>query len=155
MSMPKVYFCSNLLEGLSPSICGETDPENFHPGRYSRCKKCRNISNRDSYKRAKEKTTTEQIEERIEDLKEGKKIQALIVANIEERPLKEEGITITDSFYFIKNNIKNNYDILYTLIKELQDKNKKSDSEITYLKNENEKLKRKIDEIENFLGKDD
>lgn len=37
--MPKAYLCRQFRDG---NMCGETDPAQFSPGRYSACKYCRN-----------------------------------------------------------------------------------------------------------------
>lgn len=44
MSKPKVYFYTKTKDFIT---CGEANPENFAPGRYSTCKACRNKYVRD------------------------------------------------------------------------------------------------------------
>lgn len=38
--MPKTYYCNNIIDSIE---CGETDPEKFSPGRYNKCRSCRNL----------------------------------------------------------------------------------------------------------------
>lgn len=42
----KEYYCSKYVKG---KICGEDNPENFIPGRYSTCKNCRKKSSSEIY----------------------------------------------------------------------------------------------------------
>jgi hypothetical protein len=42
--MPKDFLCNKIIDGV---VCNENNPENFEPGRYSTCKKCRVRINRE------------------------------------------------------------------------------------------------------------
>lgn len=54
--MPKTYYCDKVRD---LKICGENNPQNFNPGRYSTCKNCRNAYVRELNKINKNKEKVE------------------------------------------------------------------------------------------------
>jgi hypothetical protein len=136
--MSKKYSCQ-VLVGLE--ICGEDDPEKFIPGRYNKCRKCRNLEVKKYQQRLKEQTVRENMEERIEELKDGKKIQLLVESIIRGKTFNEENLTIPEDLMFIKDKInlvsKNSYD----LFTNAEEKIKKMGYEI-------KSMKEKLDTVE-------
>ena len=49
--MTKEYYCNNIIDSKE---CGETEPEKFTLGRYTKCRKCRNEAVRKHYQKTKE-----------------------------------------------------------------------------------------------------
>lgn len=146
--MPKSYFCENVI-GFD--VCGEDNPENFSEGRYSRCKRCRNMDVRNRVKAKKELTKDEELERKIDELKDGRKIQLLIENIILDRPLMQDGMTISDAIHNITSSIssyrqKDNY-----LVNELTKKVNKLEQDNFYLAKNNESLKNQINQIKSFL----
>jgi len=146
--MPKEYFCENVI-GLD--MCGEKDPENFSRGRYNKCRKCRNIAVKEQQLRLKEKNNREIMEDKITEVKDGKKIQGLVESIIMGRGLMDDGLTIPEAFHFIQGKSKTVYDNLLVLIRNLQEDKEKLETENKYLKKDLEKLKKDNSKIKTFL----
>jgi hypothetical protein len=144
--MPKKYFCETVtgIDGLD--VCGETEPNNFSPGRYNKCRKCRNLEVRKYQQRLKEESERENMESRTEDIKDGKKILMLIESVIKGKALTEEGLTIPEDLVFIKNKMndisKGSYNFFI-----------QNDQEIKRLKDRNKFLEEKVEKMEAFLEK--
>jgi hypothetical protein len=136
--MPKKYFCENLID-LEP--CGEDDPENFSTGRYNRCRKCRNLDNKKYMQHLKELTVRENMEERTQDLKDGKKFQLLVEAIIKGKSFTDEGLTLPEDSIFTRNKINTVSNICF-------ENNQKMIKEIEKLKRENEYLREKTEKNE-------
>jgi hypothetical protein len=49
--MSKTYYCSNIIDSVE---CGENVPEKFSPGRYNKCRNCRNLLVKNHQKKLKE-----------------------------------------------------------------------------------------------------
>lgn len=148
--MPKKYFCENSID---LDICGEDNPENFIAGRYNRCRKCRNLDNKKHQQHLKEMSVRENMEERIEGLKDGKKIQLLVESIIRGQSFNEDCLTIPEDSHFIKDKIN-------TVSKKSFELFSKVDEKITKVISENSLLKEKIEhmekiESENILLKDE
>jgi FtsZ-binding cell division protein ZapB len=146
--MPKKYFCENLID---LNICGEEDPVNFSPGRYNRCRKCRNEDVKKYQQKLKDQSMRENIEERVEDLKDGKKIQLLIETIFLGKGLTDDGLTLPEELHSMKNRIKTVSDNLLGFIKELSDENKKLKLENQNIKENFEKIKKDNSKIKYFL----
>jgi hypothetical protein len=136
--MPKKYFCENLIE-LEP--CGEEDPDKFSPGRYNRCRKCRNLDNKKYMQHLKELTVREKMEERTQELKDGKKIQLLIEAIITGKSFNDEGTTIPEDSWFMKDKINLVSRTSHELFSKVDEENKKIKLKNTYIEEEIKKLK--------------
>jgi hypothetical protein len=136
--MSKKYFCENIID-LEP--CGEENPEKFSTGRYNRCRKCRNLDNKKHQQHLKELTVRENMEERIEELKDGKKIQLLVEAIVRGKAFTDEGLTLPEDSVFIRNKIN-------TVSNICCDHNQKMIKEMEKLKRENEYLREKTEKNE-------
>jgi hypothetical protein len=79
--MPKTYFCEKINTNLIK--CGETDPEKFTKGRYSKCKKCKN---EEIYKLRHEKKS-EEIKNYEKQLDPDSHFKWLILNFIENHPV--------------------------------------------------------------------
>jgi hypothetical protein len=146
--MPKEYHCTNLI-GLD--MCGETNPEQFSPGRYNKCRKCRNLAVKEHQVKLKEKSCREIMDDKINELKDGKKIQILVETIIMSRGLMDEGLTIPESFHYTQGKVKSIHDNILLLIRDLQTDKTKLENENNHLKKELEKLKKDNSKIKNFL----
>jgi hypothetical protein len=80
MSKPKVYYCTKTKDFLT---CGESDPANFIPGRYSTCKACRNKYVREHNKEKK----ASESEEKNKEIDPGSNIRYLIIDTIRYAPI--------------------------------------------------------------------
>jgi hypothetical protein len=148
--MTKKYFCEKMVD-LGP--CGEANPEKFAPGRYSKCKKCRNLELKQYQQQLKEMSLRENMEERTEELKDGKKIQLLVESIIRGKSFNEDCLTIPEDSHYIKDKIN-------TVSKKSFELFSNVDEKITKVISENSLLKEKIErmekiESENSLLKDE
>lgn len=146
--MSKKYFCENVI-GLD--ICGESDPANFSAGRYTRCKKCRNQDTRKRLQEKKELSVEETIDKKVEELKDGRKIQLLIEDIIIAKPLMQGGMTISDWIHLLDTNIVQYRKSEGEHFLSLKEKIQILESENDLIKKENQKLKNEISQIKNFL----
>lgn len=146
--MPKKYFCDNII-GFG--ICGEEDPNNFYPGRYSKCKKCRMQMSKECLKEKKEMTKDEEMDKTIEKIKDGRLIQDLIAKMVTSASLLEEGLSISDTLYLLKSNITDCRQIHLQETKKLSDHIKLLNERIEYLQKENQSLKTNLSKINNFM----
>jgi hypothetical protein len=78
--MPKVYFCTKIKNFAT---CGETNPDNFPPGRYSTCKECRNKYVREYNKDKKDEVD----EEKSKQIESHHNIRYLIIDTICNTPI--------------------------------------------------------------------
>lgn len=146
--MSKKYFCENII-GLD--VCGESDPINFSSGRYTRCKKCRNQDTRKRLQEKKELLADETIDKKVEELKDGRKIQLLIEDIIIGKPLMQGGMTISDWIHLLDTNIVQcrKTEGEHFLSNNERIKNLETENEL--IKKENRKLKNEISQIKTFL----
>ena len=146
--MSKKYFCENVI-GLD--ICGESDPTNFSAGRYTRCKKCRNQDTRKRLQEKKELTADITIDKKVEELKDGRKIQLLIEDIIVGKPLMQGGMTISDWIHLLDTNIVQYRKTEGEHFLSNNERIKKLETENEFIKKENQKLKNEISQIKTFL----
>ena len=146
--MPKKYYCNNLI-GLEE--CGETDPEKFYTGRFNKCKKCRNQMVKEYIKEKKEMARDEELENQTEKIKDGKLIQDLISKMIINATLMEEGLTISETFHFLKSSISDHRLRYNRDLEQTNEKIRLLKVENDQLKFENERLRRNLSKINNFL----
>jgi hypothetical protein len=120
--MPKIHYCKKVFEGV---ICGETNPEKFHVGKYSICKDCNKkeiYELRRKEKEVKDQEKSKEIGKNVElkdftiDSKEIvsiKKSLEFIETKYKELEIKYDKLNkknkeILDLFYQLKNNTEEN-----------------------------------------------
>jgi hypothetical protein len=135
--------------GLDP--CGETDPEQFHPGRYNRCKRCRNEDTRKRVKEKKEMEKDELLDKKVEEVRDGRKIQSLVENIILHRNLMQEGMTIPGWISHFDKTISFYRKVDGEYKTEVLSKILSLERENEYIKKENQQLTKEISSIKNFL----
>ncbi len=158
--MPKKYFCETVTGIDGVDVCGDTNPENFSPGRYNKCRKCRNLEVRKYQQRLKEQSERENMESRVEDIKDGKKILMMIESVIQGKSISLDGLTIPEELMFIKDKInivsRTSFDLFAKVDEEnkkIKLKNKYLEEEMLKLKEENTYLREKSNKTEFDLSR--
>jgi len=129
----------------------ESDPTNFSSGRYTRCKKCRNQDTRKRLQGKKELLVDETIDKKVEELKDGRKIQLLIEDIIIGKPLMQGGMTISDWIHLLDANIVQYRKTEGEHFLSNNERIKNLETENELIKKENQKLKNEISQIKTFL----
>ena len=157
--MSKEYYCKQIID---LEFCGETNPENFDPGRYSSCKSCRKKLNKESSKKIRENARREKEMDNIEKIDNakgnlGQNIRNLIVDTIHTYPIFE-GMNILQriekrefSISEHMESIQNKFSKYDLLIENITKESKKIKEENIFLKNENEYLRKEIINIKRIL----
>jgi hypothetical protein len=128
--MPKTYFCKTIHDY---EMCGETNPINFEPGRYSACRSCRNKKNKEN----KEKNFSILTEERNNKIDPSSNLRHLIEDTILRIPIMD-GYNIIEKFRTDNEEVSN---IVLMSKKNLEDINKR----LEYLEKYTKLLELKID----------
>jgi hypothetical protein len=130
--MPKVYFCRQFRDG---DACGETDPAQFSPGRYTACKFCRNNIARKAMADKKIKNK----DENANHLDPDQNIRYLIEDTILRMPILEKR-TVKDAIDDIDQTNSDNMIAISELndtLKELVERVKRIESRLITLENKN------------------
>ena len=166
--MPKEYYCNKDIGG--GETCCESNPENFEPGRYSTCRKCRTRINNENRNERKKKIEEEKVSTKIQEIDPDVNGRFLIEETLINAPLfrrktiikaiEDIEQDITDVFDDCNKNIngvKDDVEIIkenYRIIKKDNDILK---NEVKYLEKENLTLNEKIIdltlEFKNILSK--
>jgi len=146
--MPKIHYCENIINS---KICGETNSENFSTGRYNRCKNCRTTDVRIKRQEQKEMSKEDEINKKVEEIKDGRRIQLLVEDIIINKPLMQEGLTVSDWIHILDSKINQKFKNVEVENIILKEKIAKLEEENNFLKIENQKFKNEISQIKNFL----
>jgi hypothetical protein len=128
--MPKIHYCKKVFDSV---ICGETNPEKFHTGKYSICKDCNKKGIYELRKKEREVKEQEKIKEIDPDSK-FKNIAENVILNTEIK----DGFNIKDSLDILNNKCN----ILQTKYDDLLEQHKKLTIEYNEsMKTNNEMMK--------------
>ena len=152
--MSKTYLCEKIINFVK---CGETDPEKFSSGRYSKCKKCRNI---EIYEIKEKKKENHKIEEE-NVLDPDSNFKKLFEINFKKLPI-HDGKTIKDIYEQILKEVSQISETshIFTIKKDIINKNfenlcKKNDDLYNHFSNMNNycrSLEERVKILENELN---
>jgi hypothetical protein len=106
---------------------------------------------KDYIKDKKEMSKDEELEKQTEKIKDGKLIQDLISKMIVNANLMEEGLTISETFHFIKSKLLDFHKTNYQDMEKIGENFRLLKIENEQIKKDNARLKNNLSRINNFL----